>query len=345
MDKVSVIVPVYNAAGTIEKCLRSIMLQTYTVIEIIVVDDGSTDDSYQIIEKIKVEDTRIHLIHQKNKGVSAARNCGLKHVTGKYIMFVDADDFLDTNIVDKLLLNSVEQRCDVSIVNKIFHINDTIKQNVLYSEKQFCRSAKTDKDLFTLDLLTSYYDPIMNEVEFLSCGVTAKLFKSDLILVNNIEFQEGCHFGEDVLFNLECFEHATQIGYLDYDGYHFVIRTDSSTRKFRSHWKESHDLFADGIDKFIAEYKKDARFYEAATMMRASRISGLAVSYYFHKDNPAPFWERYKQFKEMVKSDKYWESINNVRFELLTKKQQLVIKLLRFRQYWAVALLSSMKGV
>lgn len=344
MEKVSIIVPVYNAGGLVTRCLQSILAQTYSAIEVIAVDDGSTDDSLQQLIKIASEDNRLYVVHQENSGVSAARNRGLMLVTGEYIMFVDADDFVDVKIVELLLQESKRNKADISIVNKIFHINDKTKQNVLFSEKNICRSNDTDKDLFTLDLLTSYFDPLMNQVEYLSCGVTAKLYRRDLIQKNGIKFQVQCHFGEDVLFNLECFEKANKISYMDFDGYHFRISTESSTHKFQSYWKESHELFVDGIDRFVSKYNKDYRFYEAATMMRASRISGLAVSYYFHKDNPESFIICYKNFKKWVKSEKYWNAINQVRLELLTRKQQIVIRLLRLRQFFIVALISNLKG-
>lgn len=104
-SKVSVIVPIYNAAEYLENNIYSIINQTYRNIEIILVDDGSTDDSLEICEKVKSKDSRIKLISKENGGVSTARNEGLKKATGKWVMFMDPDDYLEVTIIERLLSN------------------------------------------------------------------------------------------------------------------------------------------------------------------------------------------------------------------------------------------------
>lgn len=96
-DLVSIIVPVYNVEKFIEKCVKSLMNQSHKDIEIILVDDGLPDQSPEIIDRIAIEDQRVHVIHQQNKGVSAARNAGLQCATGEYVMFVDGDDWVDSD--------------------------------------------------------------------------------------------------------------------------------------------------------------------------------------------------------------------------------------------------------
>ena len=102
MSKVSVIIPVYNNEKYIEKCIRSVMEQTYQNLEIIVIDDGSTDGSYRILEKLKQKDKRITVIHQENAGVAAARNKGLDIAAGDYLTFVDGDDYISDDYIEKL---------------------------------------------------------------------------------------------------------------------------------------------------------------------------------------------------------------------------------------------------
>ena len=96
-DLVSIIVPMYNVEKFIEKCVKSLMNQSHKDIEIILVDDGLPDQSPEIIDRIAIEDQRVHVIHQQNKGVSAARNAGLQCATGEYVMFVDGDDWVDSD--------------------------------------------------------------------------------------------------------------------------------------------------------------------------------------------------------------------------------------------------------
>ena len=103
-DLVSIIVPVYNVEKFVEKCVKSLMNQTHKNIEIILVDDGSPDHSPEIIDRIAVEDQRVHVIHQQNRGVSAARNAGLQCASGEYVMFVDGDDWVDSDYVSYFLM-------------------------------------------------------------------------------------------------------------------------------------------------------------------------------------------------------------------------------------------------
>lgn len=114
-DLLSVIIPVYNAEKFLERCLDSVIGQTYTNIEIILIDDGSTDDSAVICDNYAKKDCRISVIHKKNEGASIARNIGLEHSKGRYIMFVDADDRVENNIAEKLYTMIISDHYDVSI--------------------------------------------------------------------------------------------------------------------------------------------------------------------------------------------------------------------------------------
>lgn len=336
-EKISIIVPVYNVGSALESCLQSIQAQSYSNIEVVLIDDGSTDQSGYICDKFAENDKRFITVHQKNQGVSLARNAGLKIMSGKYVMFVDADDYLDQRICEVLLEQLHTKNCQIVIANKVFHSGNQVLENVLYKDDQLVRTS--DKDLFLLDLFTGYFDPKMNDVKYLSCGVTAKLFMADIITNNNISFKEDCHFGEDVIFNLYCFENAHTIGYINFDGYHFRINPNSSTHRFRDDWNTSHMSFMDAIDEFIKFYNKDKRFLEAARMMKVSRISSLAVSFYFHKNNPKGFWKSYSEFVEFVNMPQYRESIKMVSQELLTKNQKKAVFFVRYHLLFPFAII------
>ena len=112
-DKISVILPCYNSEKYIEKCIESILNQTYQNIEIIIIDDGSTDHTLKILEKYKKENDKISIIKKKNTGVSDSRNIGIKEAKGKYIMFVDSDDFLELDAIEKLYLNIKKYKANI----------------------------------------------------------------------------------------------------------------------------------------------------------------------------------------------------------------------------------------
>lgn len=329
-EKISVIIPIYNAEKCLKRCIDSVVEQTYSNLEIILIDDGSTDRSYAICKEYEENDERIRVFQQQNSGVSVARNYGLKMITGKYVMFLDSDDYFELNICEKLLDNIKKYNSEIGIVNKKFWINDKEVYNILYKEDNFYRE-KEEKDLFLLDLFTQFYDKKMHDVKFLSCGVTAKIFLTELIRRNSIEFLEKCHFGEDVLFNLYAFQYAKKISYSNFNGYNFVVSDASSTHKYKEFWEESHNKFIDEIEIFVEKFKKDERFFEVATMMRVTRITGLMSIYYFHPNNPKKFKERYRDFKKMIDLPKYKMSLKNVNISLLTKKQKIIIYILKMK--------------
>jgi len=139
--KVSIIVPIYNAEETLDRCIKSLINQTYKNIEIILINDGSTDNSYKICEKYKKKDKRISFFSKKNTGVSDTRNYGYKNSNGDYIMFADADDYMETNMVDKML--SVLEKEKASLTCCIYFDNNKEAQKKLenniekFSQKEY----------------------------------------------------------------------------------------------------------------------------------------------------------------------------------------------------------------
>lgn len=115
MKKISVIVPVYNVSEYIQECIESIQKQTYKNIEILAVNDGSTDCSKEILEKMSEEDSRIHVLNKVNGGLSDARNYGILHATGEYLAFIDGDDFISPEMIEKLLNSCISNQCDLSV--------------------------------------------------------------------------------------------------------------------------------------------------------------------------------------------------------------------------------------
>ena len=124
--KISVIIPVYNVEDYLSKCLQSVINQTYTNLEIILVDDGSTDNSGEICDEFSENDNRIKVIHQKNTGVSQARKIGIDVADGKYIGFVDADDWIEPDMYETLI--NKMKNSDIIMSGLFFHMNDAVKK-------------------------------------------------------------------------------------------------------------------------------------------------------------------------------------------------------------------------
>lgn len=179
MERISVVVPIYNVEKYLEKCLDSILEQTYKNLEIILVDDGSPDKCGEICEKYHQKDERIIVIHQENKGLSGARNTGLEKSTGKYICFIDSDDYINKNMIEILYNNLIETNSDISICGfKQVNENDKIKRNNNLIEKNI---KVLDKEKCLKELIYHKYQ--------LDIVTWNKLYKKALF--NNIRFPEG----------------------------------------------------------------------------------------------------------------------------------------------------------
>ena len=232
---ISVIVPVYNVEEYLEECLESIQHQTYTDIEIILVNDGSTDGSRDICERFCQKDSRFKLINQENQGLSAARNRGVKESIGEYIMFVDSDDVINKNVLEVLLpymktdVDIVE--CRLTINKEEFYLNKT-------STIVFEGTAK---------------EAILNCIEYDEVKYCAfmKLYRREI--VEKIPFLEG-YIYEDVFTVINYLKHMQKIVVVDYIGYYYRVRPNSiMTKPFN---EKDLDIFKVG-NQLIDSFKDD----------------------------------------------------------------------------------------
>lgn len=191
--KVSIIVPIYNVEKYLSKCIDSILVQTHYNLEIILVNDGSIDNSGKIADSYAKKDLRIKVIHKENSGVSSARNSGIDSATGEYICFADADDYLMEDYVEYLLNIAINNDADISLTKDMyttFHTNQINSDNI---------QIRTPEEA-TIDILT-YKVPI---------GVYCKMFKRKF-LGDNIRFIPHIYIGEGFNFNTMAFQRANRI--------------------------------------------------------------------------------------------------------------------------------------
>lgn len=217
---VSFIIPVYNSEVYIAKCLDSILCQTYKDFEIICVNDGSYDNSLNILENYKYKDGRIKIITQNNGGPSKARNTGINNSNGKYIAFIDADDYIDKNYLNNLIYDLKDS--DMSMCNYV-EINRTGKHNV-------------DIFKFLDDGISENNINVINEVISGPGGlVWGKLFSKEIIKKNNIKFNEKFNMCEDLLFVTEFIVKATRVKKVNKNIYiHNKCNENSITANYNS---------------------------------------------------------------------------------------------------------------
>ena len=232
---ISIIVPVYNVESYLEECLESIKNQTYADIEVILVNDGSTDGSREICEQYCEKDIRFRLINQENQGQSVARNRGVKESVGQFIMFVDSDDVINKNLLEVLL---PYMKTEVDIVE--------------------CRMTRKKEEFFLNKTSTIVFEgnskeAILNCIAFKEVKYCAfkKLYRREI--VEKIPFLEG-YIYEDVFTGINYLKHIRKIVVIDYIGYYYRVRANSTMTK--SFNEKDLDIFKVG-NQLIDSFKDD----------------------------------------------------------------------------------------
>lgn len=216
-DIISIIIPIYNGEKNIKKCLDSILNQTYVNIEIILINDGSNDSTLQIIKKYSKKDKRIIIIDKKNTGVSDSRNCGIDKAKGKYLMFIDSDDWIEYDMIRNMYNVAVEE--DAEWVKCGYYIDD-INGITMYPELFKERGLIDNKNELMKIAINSYY---LNQV-------WAQLIKTDIIKKNNIRFDKNLLYAEDYDFNIELIKYTNKFIYLPERYYHYFQNLSGTVR-------------------------------------------------------------------------------------------------------------------
>lgn len=209
-DLVSIIIPVYNVNPYIYKCLDSVINQTYKNIEILLIDDGSTDGSEIICDEYAANDSRIKVIHKENGGVSSARNIGLEISTGKYIIFVDADDIVSINYVTNL------------VSPLITGVDIVIDLPVIISKKR--RIVSNIKEINGFSLLNDYNKLFQTEYSLALQSPCGKIYKKQILNRNNLKFNINIKYGEDTVFNLNYYKYISSYKLINKQSYFYYHR-------------------------------------------------------------------------------------------------------------------------
>jgi len=234
-ELISVIVPVYNVARYLNKCMKSIVNQTYKNLEIILINDGSTDNSGEICDEWKERDRRIKVMHKENTGVADTRNVGVERSVGRYITFVDSDDYIDEDFIENLYTYLVENNTDIVTSG---HYKETfLDSKKLYSKNSYVENPE--------EILRS----LLMRDDIYIC-VWATLFKRELF--EEVKFPKG-KICEDFAVIYKLYDKAERIGHISKCGYHYIQRQDSIM-----HQKYSKDkLIVIDIAEEVLEFVKE----------------------------------------------------------------------------------------
>lgn len=290
--KVSIIVPVYNVYEYLRKCLDSLVNQTYQNIEIIVVNDGTKDNSQDIIDEYKKKYSKIIKSYIKeNGGLASARNFGVDKATGKYIMFVDSDDYIDTRMVEKLVKTANEKNSDI-VVSNFYRVED---------------NNAIENKTFNIISDSIYKNYILN-----CSGACWQLIKRELFIKYNLRFLEK-HFYEDIAVIPALGMYAKKIDYIDDYLYYYVIRSGSIMNQVK--YKKSFEDIFDSLDtlknRFIDNnkyelYKDEIEYIYIEHLLHAASLRFFKFKKYDQLDRIVkiikeyfPRWKKNRYFKDM----------------------------------------------
>lgn len=305
--KVSVIVPVYNVEKYLSRCIESLIGQTFNDIEIILINDGSTDKSLNIINKYRAKDKRIKLINNENRGVSYSRNIGIKESVGEYIMFVDSDDWIDKDTIDKMYKKAIKNDYDLIMCSYVREFFSGSKCKNITKEVEIIY----EKFSINNNLLRRLIGPIENELanpeNLDSLGtVWGKLYKAETIKKNNIKFIDLEKIGsaEDVLFNIYLFNEINKAIFINEAMYHYWKgNSNSVTSKYNSKLREQRQVFFKYIEDFIRKNQMNEIYYEALNNRICLSILGYGLTE-FSKDNNKNFLNKVKNIDKFL-NDEY----------------------------------------
>lgn len=322
---VSIIIPVYNSEKYIQRCINSIINQSYKNIEIIVIDDGSSDSSVDIISNYLCKDSRIKLYSQKNSGPSVARNYGLSMASGKYITFCDSDDYLEYNYIEQLT-KSIEE-LDVDIVaSGYIDISKygTIKLNDFYNGK--CILSKNE-----------FIDNIFNGVGGTLWG---KLFKREIILTNNLKLNPNIYMCEDMVFVLQYSMLCNTYGAIEKNLYNYYRLNDESisTKMNISYYTNLVDVLCE-IEDILKINNFNEKYIEKII---SKRIKNMLINFLIMQNN------KYFNYSKAKKIENIKYMINNQYFEKYIKKidinsiqEKIFINLIVNKKYNELSLYSN----
>lgn len=323
MREISIVIPVYNGAKYLSNCIESIIKQTYTNIEVILIDDGSTDLTPCICDKYSQEYSNILVIHTVNGGVSKARNIGFKHSTGDYVIFIDADDYLNPQMLEVLCTNIEIHKADISICN--------VSSSVSNEHFDINNIQKTfyDHDTALSDFLLG------RNIKF---GIWTKLFRRELIC--NLSFMEGYKINEDKYFIFEALLQAKRVVYCNLPLYCYLKREDSVTAGiFSSKWFDIHYFAKKILDR--VKVSNDQLCKEAEYQLLVADYSLLNIMY-TKNTNFRLYTDNIQEIMSCINSI----NLCDVK-EFLTKKMYYNIFLLKknSRIYWFLKKLQKVRGI
>lgn len=330
--KISIIIPVYNSEEFINQCIQSILNQTLKDLEVIIINDGSTDDSLSIIKKIALRDGRIKFKTITNSGVAVARNKGLEIASGEFVGFVDSDDYIDSQMYEKLYKTAVKHNCEIVSCNFIRTDGMQISYNKQFLEGLF-ESQDIRRHIFPKLLISESLS------ETIPKTLVTKIFNNELIKKNNIKFISESAMGEDTLFTTEALMCCNNVYYLA-DSYFYKYRynPDSATHSYLKGVWQSLEKNQDHIKLLINTHNLSQlsnQFFYVVVRDAITAVTNEGRSFSFRF-----FLERLNNIRRICNLEKVENAIMRINPSEFPKMKKIVFHLIRMKLPTAILFLA-----
>lgn len=278
--KISIIVPVYKVENELKRCMDSLLNQTLKDIEIILVDDGSPDKCPQLCDNYALEDNRIKVIHKENGGLSDARNVGLIHANGDYILFVDSDDYISSNACEVLYFHAIKDDLDIVVGDA---------KRIEKHEERLMSHAN-----ISLNKIMKGTDFLKEQLKYHGMHMAAwlNLYKKDFLIENELFFKKGI-LHEDEQWTPRVFLKANNVKYIRFAFYYYIIRENSITR--------NKDRTKNGIDLINTCYELEKIYEKVEDKELKELLNDYLVMLFLHAINYGDLYE--KKYNELYSKD------------------------------------------
>ncbi len=302
MIKVSIIIPAYNAEKYIFRSLHSALNQTLQDLEVVVINDGSTDRTRAIVEDIATKDSRVKVLNIENSGVSNARNIGINNSQGEYIQFLDSDDWIEPNMSLDMYSFAVNKKCDI-VVSNLYRDDDS-------GNLVIWKDLKTDIYLYSKD---DYLKELFSNRAYHS--VWNKIYKKEIF--NDISFPKNISLGEDFVMMVDISLNADNIGKIDRAYYHYIINPNSITEDGKS--KKFYQLFDaySIIEDRLHKAEKYSKYYRSFSSKKFNDFSAFIHQKPYYHDYE--YIKSFNQFIEYLHSKPKIEKSSNKLKQILMR--------------------------
>lgn len=335
MPKVSIVVPVYKVPFEyLDHCINSIINQTENNIEILIINDGSPKEWADKCDSYKLLDHRIKVIHKQNGGLSDARNAGIREAQGDWITFIDGDDWIELDFIERAIkrINSSKVLSDI-----YYFVSSRNYSNIEINSKPFFDDGtlfNNKKDISKLQeyIFTNFLGKGKKIKGTNLSSAWGKVYKTEFLRQNNLFFPI-VPYDEDSLFFLESLEKANSVEYVANKVYHYRYATNSITTKFRKNAEKELEKYLDYLNNFIIENNKDEEFILKSKLRIIIAMLLIMKLKFFHPQNTISLKEKTKISKVYFNKEPFISALREINQADLNIKAKLIIFLLKNKMY------------